>query len=180
MDLKETVAMISGRPVREYATCNFGLEQVTPALSVVVPEQGARELVRRLRAALPAGFVCFVGTTEWDGGDEDDSQAEVVVAPGSSQFEILRIARTEAPDLDLTTDVIAARLQRWDDAHGLDLWHAETDTVELDLVRRPQDLAAFAAEVYEICPDAVEQMAGSLEALAREIGRSGSVQLWWD
>lgn len=180
MDLKETLAMLSGRLVREHATRNYGLEELTPALSVVVPEPQAKELVRKVRAALPAGFVCFVGTTTWVGDEQAECESEVVVAPGATQLDILRVAGTEASDYDLTTEDLVARLQKWEAAYGIDLWHAETDTLELDLTRQPQDLAAFAAELQEFCPDSVEQIAGSVEALAGAIAASGAVYLWWD
>lgn len=46
--------------------------------------------------------------------------------------------------------------------------------------RLPEDLYAFAASLYEFCPDIVEQGCGSVEALAEEIAREQTVHLWWD
>ena len=44
----------------------------------------------------------------------------------------------------------------------------------------PKDYTKFAREVYAFCPDIVDQGAGSVEELAKEIERTKSVYLWWD
>ena len=44
----------------------------------------------------------------------------------------------------------------------------------------PEDLAAFADEVYDFCPDIVEQGCDSVEALAEAIAETSTVFLWWD
>ena len=52
--------------------------------------------------------------------------------------------------------------------------------VEAVFVKQPADMDAFAREVYEFCPDVVEQGVGTVKALADEMRRSGILYLWWD
>lgn len=180
MNLKKILAAASGKPVRDYSTCDFGREQVPTALSVVVPMKVARSLVAKLRKELPASAVAFMGTTNWLGAEKHPDQVEVVVAEGRTQFDILRIAKTDAVNFDLDTEQLISRLQKWDREFGIDLWHAETDTIELDLKGQPPDIDAFAEDVYAFCPDSVDQGMGSLDALAESIEVTRSVYLWWD
>lgn len=180
MTLKEMLAAASGKPVRDYSTCDFGREQVPTALSVVVPKKVARSLVAKLRKELPASAVAFMGTTRWLGAEKNTDQVEVVVAAGSTQFDTLRIAKSDAINYGLQTEQLIVQLQKWDKAFGIDLWHAETDTLEFDLKGQPPDVPAFAAEVYAFCPDSVDQGVGSVEALAESIEATRSVYLWWD
>lgn len=180
MTLKETLAAASGKPVRDYSTCDFGREQMPSAISVVVPKKVARSLVAKLRKELPASAVAFISTTRWLGAEKNVDQIEVVVATGTTQFDILRIAKSDGMNYGLETEHLITRLQKWDKAFGIDIWHAETDTVEFDLKGHPPDIVGFAAEVYEFCPDTVEQGVGSVEALAESIEGMRSVYLWWD
>ena len=71
-------------------------------------------------------------------------------------------------------------LKQWDDAYGIDIYMADTDTIRLRLKRLPPDLPAFAKEVYAFCPDIVDQGMGSVEALEQAIRESREVYLWWD
>ena len=44
----------------------------------------------------------------------------------------------------------------------------------------PDPLDAFCADLYEFCPDIVEQGCESVAALEEEIAAAGRVFLWWD
>lgn len=46
--------------------------------------------------------------------------------------------------------------------------------------KTPADMDAFAREVYEFCPDVVDQGVGTVHALAREMRKTGALYLWWD
>lgn len=173
------LARLTGAPVRPYATYDFGRQRDEGCLSVILTEGEARPLLAELRERLPAGTVAFIGTTRWL-GDECHAGAELVVGPGESQFDILRLARTDGVNHDLTTEDIIAKLREYDAAHGITIVRAETDTVEFNLDRNPADIAAFAADLYAFCPDIVDQGLGSVSALAESIEVVGAVSLWWD
>lgn len=78
------------------------------------------------------------------------------------------------------TEDLVRRLRRYDGEFGIEIARAETDTVVFDLVRAPRDLAAFAWDQYEFCPDVVDQGVGSVEALEEAVDVTGRVYLWWD
>jgi hypothetical protein len=178
----EVVALLerlSGHKARPYSTFEFGRARESSCRSVVVPGGEARPLVFDIRRRLPAGFLAFVGTTRWY-GDERHEGVEVAVGQGDSQFDILRLARSDACNYDMDTEDIIRKLQAWHEVCGIDVFHAETDTAEVSLFRPPADVQAFARDVHEFCPDIVDQGVGSVEALAKSIGDSGQLYLWWD
>lgn len=192
------LAELTGRSVRQYSTCDFGREKNEDCVSVVIEREGmfdprdridqlealsrAREeaetLVFEVRKFLPDGTVCFVGTTSFPGNPVDG--AEIVVGPGKSQFDILRHARTDAINYDMVTTDLIARLQKYDLQFGIDIYHAETDTVEFTLKSLPEDVNALAEELYDFCPDMVDQGHGSVEELEDDLRDSQRVCLWWD
>jgi len=171
----------TGRPPRAHSTYDFGRASYPAAASVILPEAQALAALPKLRAALPPGYVAHLGTSRFlDDVAPPEGDVELVVAPGADQFDILRTARTDGVNYGIHTEAIVQQLARWDRTVGIDIVLANTDTVVFTLRKRPVDLTAFAREVHAFCPDTVEQGAGTLAALATEIGETSQVTLWWD
>ncbi len=173
----------AGSPLRERSTQDFGRESMTAGVSVIVPGEPdgkARDLVLRLRKRLPPGWVAFVGTSRWLGEEKLDGNVEVVVGPGRDQFDILRLAKTDAVNYEMSTEALVKKLRAYHAIVPIDIWHAETDTIELDLAAVPADPKAFAKDVYAFCPDIVDQGVGSVAALEKEIVKTKRLFLWWD
>jgi hypothetical protein len=177
------VRQVSSRPVRAKCTQDFGREASTTCVSVVVPgrpDGKPRDLVLRLREKLPPGWVAFVGTSRWLGDERHARAVEVVVGPGRDQLDILRLARSNGINYEMDTEALVKQLRAYHALVPIDIWHAETDTIELDLARVPPDVGAFAKDVYAFCPDSVDQGVGSLAALEQEIATKKRLFLWWD
>ena len=172
--------------LRQYSTRDFGREQHPEAVSVVIAggapmvKDPARGALQAVRAKLPKGCVAWLGTTRWLGAEKHAGKVELAIAQGEDQFDILRHAASDAANFGLGTEDLVTKLRAWDRACRLELVHAETDTIELDLKGRLADAAAFAADVYAFCPDIVDQGIGSVEALEEAIVETGRVYLWWD
>jgi len=181
--IRSLLSRHAGSAARPYSTVDFGRAHDPGAASAIV--RGDATLVesklRDLRQSLPPGWVAFLGTSQFLGDERWPSDSvELVVAPGSGPLDILRIARTDAVNYGLQTEALIRALAEWDRAWGIDVIHAETDTIELALTRMPPDLSSFAREVYALCPDVVDQGTGSIEALQQEIATRRRVFLWWD
>ena len=169
----------SSQPLRPYSTQDFGRAEFHEARSVLVPESQAQALLGDVRSRLGPGLVAFIGTQN-SLAKPRAKGVEVVVGCGASQFDILRIAASDAVNFDMVTEDLIRKLQAWDATLGVDIFHAETDTIQLRLKSLPADLLAFAQDVYEFCPDVVDQGVGSVQKLAEDIRTSGAVFLWWD
>jgi hypothetical protein len=181
MEIPEIIALLeraTGQKARPYSTFEFGRAKDSSCVSVVVREDRAKTLLYDIRKQLLIGFLAFIGTTRWL--YERHKGVEIAVGKGSSQFDILRLAKSDAVNFDMDTEDIVRKLQAWDESCGVDVFHAETDTIELSLMELPVDMQAFANDVYEFCPDIVDQGVGSVEALERLIRDSRQVHLWWD
>ena len=173
------LADISGQPIRPYSTRDFGRDQNAQGRSVIVPDEEARETTFRVRQFLGPGLIAFVGCTR-SLADDGPKGSEVVVAKGDSQFDILRVAQSDAVNYDMATEDLVKKLQEYDQKYGIDIFHAETDTIEFKLKDMPADVAGFCHDLYEFCPDIVDQGTGSVAELQKEISKSKEVFLWWD
>lgn len=170
------LGQVAGAEVRPFSTMDFGREQNPKGRSVLVPVDAAEQLLDSVRKQLPPGTLAFVGLEEGPAGPH----AELVVAEGSSQFDILRIAATDAINYGFSTEDLIRELQSWDAEYGIDIWQAATDTIQLRLRTLPTDLPAFAERVYKFCPDIVDQGVDDVRLLELAIAESHGLFLWWD
>ena len=172
--------------LRGYSTRDFGREKHPACVSVLIGggaplvEESAITKLKQVRAALPAGTVAWLGTTRWLGAEKNPGLVELAIGEGSSQLDALRHAASDAANYSLGTEDLVKRLARYHERYRIEVLHAETDTIEFDVCGEVDDWAAFAADLYEFCPDIVDQGVGSVEALHEVLIDTGRVYLWWD
>ena len=178
-DAAARLAVLSGSPLRPFATRDFGRDRNSDAKSVVVRNDAAQPLVARIRAELGPGLLAFVGCTH-SLAEPPDEGSEVVVAQGNGQFDILRVAQSDAVNYGMETEDLIRKLEEYHSKYGIDIFHAETDTIEFRFTTVPKDLPTFCEDLYEFCPDIVDQGVGTVKELEKEIAKTGIVYLWWD
>jgi hypothetical protein len=89
------------------------------------------------------------------------------------KYQPLRDAHTNGGNYDLDTDDVIEHLKQWDADYGISLSDIQRDQVLVQFDRLPSDLAALANDIYEFCPDTIDQHFGCLAEmveLAEETG----------
>ena len=136
----------------------------------------ARDIVLQLKGQLKAkGYLIYISAIHF--GYEPD---QVTVLKGMDQFDILRIEETDAINYGLENGDVIAKLKEWDKAHHFEIIAADISRVEAIFIDQPKDLKAFSEELYEFCPDIVDQGTGTVKELELELKRYGILYLWWD
>jgi len=102
------------------------------------------------------------------------------VIKGTDQYDILRIMQTNGDEYEIFNADVITRLKEWEKISFFEIVGADNDWVELEFKALPKELKAFAEEVYDFCPDAVDQGAGSINGLMRELQSTRRLFLWWD
>lgn len=175
----EMLALVGEAPLRPFHTVDFGRQKVSGTYSVLVQEAGAVQRIGRVRARITPGFIVFMGSSRFLDGPGVQGMVELVAARGDSQFDALRVARTEPVNHGLSTEDVIARLQKYDRSFGVEVFQAETDSVLFKLGKLPGNLRAFCDDLRAFCPDTVEE--GGEQAYAAGLVESGGwVGLWWD
>ena len=101
--------------------------------------------------------------------------------PDKDMFEPLIEAETNGDNYDISTEDIVARLKEWRGLCEFTLGEVDYNTVELKFETLPQDLDAFVAEAYELCPDLVaDDDEAELPLLKKQLAKSKKLTLWWD
>jgi hypothetical protein len=148
-----------------------------PGVTIDVSSERAPQTARRLQESMPPDYLAYVSERNFGLGGAPD---QVSVLKVSEPWDALRVMGTNGWNYDIGPEDIIARLVEWDQRFGLTLRGAGFDWLEAGFKRAPDDMREFGEEVYEFCPDVVEQGTGTVEALSVEMTRTNSVYLWWD
>jgi hypothetical protein len=81
--------------------------------------------------------------------------AKKTAAP--AKFALLIKMNTAAPNYDITTAQIIAKLTEWDSKYGVKITEASQSLVGVQFTRLPKNLDALAADIYDFCPDTIDQ-----------------------
>lgn len=139
-----------------------------------ISEEKANSIVKKLKEKFRAkGYLIFVFT-----GEEDSKS--IGVLKGTKDLDILRYRRTDGINHDYENNDIVAKISEWNDRFGLTVISCGRDWIELEFKKLPSDLDAFSEEVYEFCPDSVDQGVGEVENLKELIIEMNGIWLWWD
>lgn len=175
----QRLAEITQQPVNNFSTFDFGRQQNPTAKSVTIDNSIARDILWQIRQELEPGIITFIGNTR-NLSNNELRQAEIAIALSESQFDILRLAQSNAFNFGLETEDIITKLKTYDKKYGIDIFHAELDIIEFILQNTPNYLTAFCEDLYDFCPDIVDQDVNSIEELEEDIMIQGEVSLWWD
>ncbi len=153
-----------------------GYQIIAPGIAVSVPEDKSDSILVSLRRKLlPHKYLAFI--IEMNAGLKAD---KIGIIKGTDQYEILRIMHTSGDDYDISNQDVIDRLEDWEKISTFEIIGADNDWVEIEFKRLPKDLKAFAKEVYEFSPDAVDEGPGTVEGLMKEIKKTKRLFLLWD
>lgn len=153
-----------------------GYQIIAAGIVVSVPEDKTDQILSSLRRKLiPLKYQPFV--VEMTAGLKIE---KIGILKGLDQFEIVRVMHTNGDAYDISNQDVIDRLKEWEIDSPFDILGADNDWVEIEFRTVPKDLNDFVAEVYDFCPDAVDQGPGSTAELAKEIKKTKKLFLWWD
>jgi hypothetical protein len=98
----------------------------------------------------------------------------------TDKYTVLQQIRTDGINWDITNDSLISIVKTFDKKYSLELIGASGDWCEFVIHKEPKNWIQFAKEVYKVCPDVVDQGAGTVEALADEMKKTKRLYFWWD
>lgn len=139
-------------------------------------EMEARKIVISLMNKVRAKG-CTIYTSESNFGNKPD---KISVIKGVDQMNIIKIEATDGVNHGIENSQIIDKLKQWNTQYPLQITGASHDWVEAVFLNKPNNVRALANEIYEFCPDVVDQGTGTIEGLEQELKRTQSLYLWWD
>jgi ankyrin repeat protein len=86
------------------------------------------------------------------------------------KFQQLYEKQTNGINCDLDTDDIVQRLEQWDALYTIEISDVEPDGLVVRFATLPDDLSTFAREIYEFCPDTIDQHFGCMDDMVDTLG----------
>ncbi len=102
------------------------------------------------------------------------------IIKGNDDLDIVRIRQTTGANINVYNEDIIKRLADWNSKYGIHVLGAGVDWVQISFDELPKNMDQFSKEVYQFCPDSVEQGTETVAALKREIIKCKAIFLWWD
>lgn len=104
---------------------------------------------------------------------------QILLVPTTNPYTVVALIQPHAGEHEVGVFEIL-RFLRKHESLGWRLIGIGYDTVDLEFARLPDDLKAFAQELYEFCPDLIDQGFPSLAELAKSLRATRRLHLWWD
>ena len=145
-------------------------------ITAAVREGDGLGTVRRLEPELARrGYHIYWSEMNFGHGPD-----EVGIIKGGDGYTFVKLRGTDGANYNISNDSVIAKLKEWDARFGLTIVGAAGDWVQADFKKQPEDMLAFAKEVYIFCPDIVDQGTNTVNALADEMKKHNTLYLWWD
>jgi hypothetical protein len=104
----------------------------------------------------------------------------IAVLRSTDKYKILNQIQTDGINWDIDNDSMLSIIKVFDEKYSLQLVGASGDWCEFKINNEPANWLELAKEAYKVCPDIVEQGAGTVERLATEMQRTKRLYFWWD
>jgi hypothetical protein len=98
----------------------------------------------------------------------------------SDPFNVMEFFQTNGANYDIDTKSIIEKHKKWHSEFGINIVGIGSDFCECEILNRNIDYKKLAKEIYEFCPDVVEQGTDTIEQLEIELAKTGRIFLWWD
>lgn len=137
-------------------------------------EEKAIDFVKKLKTKYrESSYLIFVFEGE-------DDKKNVAVIKGTDDLDILRYRRTDGINYDLENEDVVKKISEWKSKYGLIVIGCSRDWLQIEFEKLPSNIDVFAKEVYEFCPDSVDQGVETIDNLKKAIKEMNGLWLWWD
>jgi len=154
---------------------NYDVVDAPGIILLTKPSHGEVELPTVRSLLKGSGFVAYLNDQSFGFGPDT-----IAILKNADPYVYLAIVRINGINYDISHSDVIKRYRLWEERYGLRLVGAGFDWLFAEFQKPPESWIEFAHEVYEFCPDVVDQGSGSIEALAQEMEQINGVYLWWD
>jgi len=141
--------------------------------SKIAAEQGFHFVIKNKEHFRSKGYLLFVF-------EDDNNQKYLATIKGTNEFEILKWRQTNGINHGLENKDVIAKLENWKSKYDFAIVGVAIDWLQFQFTGTRPKFETFAKEVYEFCPDIVDQGTGDMPTLISELKKADGVFLWWD
>ena len=122
----------------------------------------------------------YLFLTNLDFDDSYNSYYDIVIAPVSNQLELIKFVGTEPVNYGLSNDDVIEWFRKKQTEFDFDIIVADLSRIETKLKSDPESYEKLGKEVYEFCPDVIDQGHSDMDKLVEYLKSSKHMWFWWD
>lgn len=145
----------------------------------LIPKKEALEIFEQYHQKV-SSVGQFMYLTDLDFDDSMQAYYDICIVPFSDQFEVIKLVQTSAPNYDLTNDQVISWLREKSREFEFRTTVIDFDRIETILITEPKSYKILAEDIYEFCPDVIEQGHDSMKALIKHLQKTKQMWFWWD
>jgi hypothetical protein len=151
-----------------------GVEKPNGICSLTTEDNARKFVIEHQDRFVNMGKYLFINEVAYNG-------YKVAILGGTSDpYEVMEYAETNGANYDISGEDIIEKYKKWDNEFGIKPIGIGCDFCECEIQNKSINFKKLADEVYEFCPDVVDQGTYSIELLAEEMKKTGTIFLWWD
>jgi hypothetical protein len=161
LDVCQVIKERAGKPLERATGVSAGFEpELIDGISFRVQDgdEAERAIDKLQPILLPKGYRAFWSVRRAPNGLRESD--EVVVLKTTDHFAIVKVRKSDGGNYNISNKKVISTLKNWEKRCRFDIVGASEDWVALQFRSLPEDLCTFAEEVYQFCPDTVEQGVG--------------------
>jgi hypothetical protein len=177
--VKRATALTGVRPKPFERENDDGTAKATGGVVFNVPHAAVEKNLDAWRKELLAQGAYLFRMDNSFGIGGSGAEDEVGLLPTTDKYVVLAAVQTDGANYDLMTGDIIEWLQGMEKTQPWELTEAGMDYVAGRFTQPVGDRTKLARQMYDFCPDIVDQGTESVEKLAAEL-KKGELFLWWD
>ena len=130
------------------------------------------------KAVEKSGNYLFLTNMDFD--ESYNTYYDIVIINCANQFDLISLIGTHGGNYDIYSDSIIAQMKTWDKEVGFSIDVVDVSRIHAKMDRLPDDLEKFTNEIYEFCPDVIDQGYGDMDDMISDYQAHKYFWLWWD
>ncbi|MDO1500094.1 DUF4253 domain-containing protein [Winogradskyella maritima] len=122
----------------------------------------------------------YLFLTNLDFDDSYKSYYDIVIAPISDQFDLIKFIGTEPVNYDLSNQDVVEWFRKKNTEFDFDIIVADFDRIETIIKSEPKSYEKLGNEIYEFCPDVIDQGHSDMNELIQHLKKNKHMWFWWD
>lgn len=122
----------------------------------------------------------YVFLTNLDFDEFFNSYYDIIIIKGSDPYKLINQIGTNGVNYNIYTNDVIKQLQEWDKIVGFKFDVIDVSRIHAYMSNLPNDMEKFVSEVYEFCPDVIDQGYSSKEEMITDYKENQYFWLWWD
>ena len=144
-----------------------------------VKENRAKRIFNKYHKVLiENGIYLFLKNLDFD--DKLNSYYDVTLISAANMFDVIKLMNTNGLNYDVTNEQVVEQMKVWDNLVKFKLVVADEDRIEAKMTSLPADLDSFVNEIYNFCPDVIEQGYRDIDEMKADYLKNKYFWLWWD